>query len=102
MVKSLCDSTEIVKLINRYGHGIGYNLIEETKTEYALQVINQQKENGVIIPRDIEQNEHNQQIALMIADNIYNLESTLSESRTPHRVNSILVMKGKPTETDET
>ena len=37
----------------------------------------------------------------MIADNIDNLESTLSGSGTSHRVNSILVIKGKPTETAE-
>ena len=46
-------------------------------------------------------NEHNQQVALIIADNIDNLENTLCGSGTSHRVNSILVTKGKPTETDD-
>ena len=94
VVKSLRNNTESLKLINKYGHGIGYNLIEEIETEYALQVINKKKENGVIIRREIEKNEHNQQVALMIANNIDNLDSTLG-SGTSHRVNSILAMKGK-------
>ena len=37
----------------------------------------------------------------MIADNIDNLESILSGSGTSHRVNSILVIKEKPAETDD-
>ena len=101
MIKSLCNNTEILKLINKYGHGISYNLIEEIETEYALHIINTQKENRVIIPKELEQNKPNQQVALMIADNIDNLESTLGGSGTSHRVNSILVIKGKPTETAE-
>ena len=100
LVKSLCNNTEILKLIDKYGHGIGYNLIKEIETEYALQVINKQKENKVIIPGEMKQNKHNQQVALMIADNIDNLKRTLIGSGTSHRVNSILVIKGKPTETD--
>ena len=51
------------------------------------------KESRVIIPGEIEKNEHNQQVALMIANNIDNLESTLNGSGTSHRVNSILVLK---------
>ena len=63
--------------------------------------MNKQKENRVIISREIEQNEHNHQVALMIAGNIDNLERTLSRSGTSHRVNFILLMKGKPIETDD-
>ena len=37
----------------------------------------------------------------MIADNIDNFKRTLGGSGTSHRVNSILVIKGKPTETDD-
>ena len=59
------------------------------------------KKKRVIIPREIEQNEHNQQVALMVADNIDNLESILSGSGTSHRINSILIMKRKPTERDD-
>ena len=36
VMKSLCNNNEILKLIKKYGHGIGYNLIEEIETEYAM------------------------------------------------------------------
>ena len=52
VVKSLCNNTEILKLINKYGHGIGYNLTEEIETEYALQAINKQKEKSNYSKRD--------------------------------------------------
>ena len=39
VVKALCNNTEVVKLINRCGHGIGYNLVEEIETEFALILI---------------------------------------------------------------
>ena len=52
LMKSLCNNTEILRLINKYGHGIGYNLIEEIETEYALQVISKQKENSNYSKRD--------------------------------------------------
>ena len=37
----------------------------------------------------------------MIADNIDNLETNISGSGTSHRVNLILVMKGKQTKADD-
>ena len=66
-------------------------MIEEIETEHALKVINKQKESRVIIPEGITADNCGSPIALMIADNIDNLESTLSGSGTSHRVNSILV-----------
>ena len=44
VVKSLCNNTEVVRLINHYGHGISYSVIEEIETEHALQIISEQKE----------------------------------------------------------
>lgn len=98
VVKSLCNNTEVIKCINQYGHGIGYNLIEEVETEYALQIINQQTEKRVIIPDEVLKEGNNSCISLMIADNIDNLESTLTGAGTSHRVNSILVTKRKAAE----
>lgn len=91
VVKALCNNTEIVKLINKYGHGVSYDLVEEIETEYALEVINEQRENRVVIPTNVMQEESRSSVALMVADNIDNLECTLSGSGTSHRVNSILV-----------
>ena len=52
VVKSVCNNVEVVELINNYGHGISYKLIEEIETEHALMVINEQKENKVILPNE--------------------------------------------------
>ena len=98
VVKALCSNTEIVKLINKYGHGVSYDLVEEIETEYALKVINEQRENRVVIPPIVTQEETRSTVALMVADNIDNLECTLSGSGTSHRVNSILVTEQKERE----
>ena len=50
VVKSVCNNVEVVKLINNYGYGISYNLIEEIETEHALMVTNEQNENKIILP----------------------------------------------------
>lgn len=34
VVKALCNNIEVVKLINKYGHGVSYDLVEEIETEY--------------------------------------------------------------------
>ena len=93
VVKALCNNTEVIRIINQYGHGISYSMIEEIETEHALKVINEQKESRVIIPEGITADNCGSPVALMIADNIDNLESTLSGSGTSHRVNSILVTR---------
>ena len=69
-------------------------MIEEIETESALKVISDQKENRVVIPVDLEEMERSSSVG-MIADNMDNLEYTLSGSGTSHRVNSILVTERK-------
>ena len=91
VVKALCNNLEVVKLINKYGHGVSYDLVEEIETEYALDVVNKQRENRVVLPASLTQEECKSTVALMVADNIDNLECTLSGSGTSHRVNCILV-----------
>ena len=94
VVKAICNNTEIIKLINKCGHGISYNLIEEIETEFALNLINEQGLNRVLIPEECTCTEaENPPVALMVADNIDNLECTASGAGTSHRVNSILVLK---------
>ena len=73
-------------------------MLDEVETEYALKIIDTQGENKVVIPPALGKSEGNSPIALMIADNIDNLENTLTGSGTSHRVNSILVMKRKYSE----
>jgi len=91
VVKALCNTIEVVKLINKYDHGVSYDLVEEIETGYALDVIDKQRENRVVLLASVTQEECKSTVALMVADNIDNLECTLSGSGTSHRVNSILV-----------
>ena len=73
VVKSLCNNTEVVRLINHYGHGISYSLIEEIEAEQALQIISEQKGKRVIIPDNMKNDDDDSSVALMVADNIDNL-----------------------------
>lgn len=91
VVRALCNNIEVVKLINKYGHGVSYDLVEDNATEYALHVINKQRENRVVLPVSVAHEECKSTVALMVADVIDNFECTLSGSRTSHCVNSILV-----------
>ena len=93
VAKSVCNNVEVVNLINNYGHGISYKLIEEIKTEHALMVINEQKENKVSLRNKAFQDNESRCIGLMVADNIDSLECILTGSGTSHRVNSILVQR---------
>lgn len=95
VVKSLCNNTEIVKLINKYGHGISYDLVQEIETEYALEVIDVQRENKVVIPAKVTAESVSSKVAVMVADNIDIMECTLTGSGTSHRVNSILITETK-------
>ena len=92
-LKALSNNTETVKIINKCGHSISYDLLEEIETEFAFNVINEQTENRVVIPTELKEGESSSSVALMIADNIDNLECTISGSGTSHHVNSILVWK---------
>ena len=76
VVKSLCNSKEVIKIISQYGHGVCYDLIRELETDFALQAMEQKHEHRVIIPD--EAFSYVNDIGLMVADNIDNLEHTLT------------------------
>ena len=40
VVKSLCNNTEVLRMLNKLGHGISYDSVQEIETEHALDVIN--------------------------------------------------------------
>ena len=96
VIKSLCNNTEVIKIINQYGHGISYDKVGEIETEYALKVIDELKQSRVIILECFTANSCKISVALMVAENIDNLENTITGSRTSHRVNSILVTMKAP------
>ena len=41
VVKALWNNIKVVKLINKYGHSVSPNLVDEIETKYALEVIKQ-------------------------------------------------------------
>ena len=94
VVKPLCNNLEVIKMINTFGHGINYNLIREIETEHELMAINQQVDKRVVIPDEGNLKQEDNKIALMVADNIDNLESTITGLGTSHRVKSTLLTKG--------
>ena len=91
----------MVKIISQYGHGISYDKVEEIETEYALKVIDEQKQSRVIIPEGVTANNCDTSVALMVADNINNPENTVTGSGKSHRVNSILVTMKAPESNEE-
>ena len=88
LVKSLCNNTEVVRPISHYGHKISKSLIEEIETEHAQQIISEQKQKWVIIPDNMESDDVDSSVALIVADNIDNLEGTLIGAGMSHCVNS--------------
>ena len=73
VVKALCNNIEVVKLINKYGHGVSYDLVEKIETEYALNNINKERENRVVLLASVTQEESKSTVTLMVADNIKKL-----------------------------
>ena len=71
---------------------MNYNLIREFDTEYALNALNAHKERRVLIPDEEEIKNAGNRTAIMVADNIDNLESTTTGLGKTHRVNSILII----------
>ena len=89
-VKCLTGNVEIIKMLNRLGHGISYSQLSEIETALCLSKINENNSNipSSIIPC----------IPIHLAyDNIDRLEETLSGAGTSHRVNGILIQPDAPT-----
>ena len=78
-----------MNILNKYGHGISYRLINEIETDFALQSMKQQADKKVLLPNDVLNYDNN--VMLMVGDNINNLEHTLTGQDTSHMVNSILL-----------
>ena len=66
-----------------------------------LDVINEQTANKEVIPEEDTISAADNVIAVMIADNIDNMESTITGFGTSNRVNSILVTKKVEENADE-
>ena len=86
-VKTLTGNTEIIKTLNRFGHGISYSQMEENDTALCLQKLAQGLNERVVLPSSIKANVFTN----LAWDNIDRLEETLSGHGTSHRVNGIAV-----------
>ena len=85
-VKSLTGNTELIRTLNRLGHGISYTQVEEIDTALCLQKL-QRCQSSVALPSNIYQG-----VFTTVAwDNIDRLEETISGEGTSHRVNGIVV-----------
>ena len=86
-VKALTGNVELIKILNRLGHGISYSQLEEIDTALCLQKLANEDEFGIAIPSNMVAG-----VPTHLAyDNIDRLEETLSGSGTSHRVNGIIV-----------
>ena len=87
-VKNLTGSSQVVTLINRFGHSISYNELLEMEVSMALKQIKRQQE-GIILPSNI--NTH--VFSSICWDNNDLNEHTLSGSGTTHCTNGIIVQR---------
>ena len=86
-VKTLTNNVDVIRFLNRCGHGIVYSQIEEMNTALFLQKMASTPENGTPLPDNIQPH-----ISTSLAwDNIDRLEETLSGGGTSYRVNGIAV-----------
>ena len=86
-VKSLTGNMELIKILNRLGHGISYSQLEEIDTTLCLQKIAASDKDDIPLPDNIMPC-----IPTTLAfDNIDRLEETLTGAGTSHRVNGIFI-----------
>ena len=85
-VKSLTGNTELIRTLNRLGHGVSYSQVEEIDTALCLQKL-ERSQTGVALPSNI----YHGIFSTLAWDNIDRLEETTSGEGTSHRVNGIAV-----------
>ena len=52
-IKTLTGNVELIKILNRLGHGISYSKLEEIDTALCLQKLALEDENGVALPTGV-------------------------------------------------
>ena len=86
-VKSLTGNVEVIRMLNRFGHGVSYSQLEENDTALCLQKIAANLNQTTILPGTIQP----YVFTNLAWDNIDRLEETLTGGGTTHRVNGIAV-----------
>lgn len=86
MVKTLTGNIEIIRMLNKFGHGMSYDQLEENDTALCLQKLAVATDQ-VVLPNSIKPFVFTN----LAWDNIDRLEETLTGKNTSHRVNGIAV-----------
>ena len=85
-MKSLTGNVELIKILNRLGHGISYSKLIEIDTALCLQKLLTKEEQGVALPNSVLTDVP----AVLVYDNTDRREETYSGEGTSHRVNGII------------
>ena len=88
LVKSITGSGELVKILNRFGHSISYDVLEEIETAIATPVI-QYNDDNICIPSNIRKGI----FSSFCWDNNDLSEETLSGGGTTHCTNGIVIQQ---------
>ena len=86
-IKTLTGNVELIRTMNRLGHGCSYIRLEEIDTALCIEKLESVQGGGVPLPSSI----HPSVPTVLAFDNIDRLEELLSGAGTSHRVNGIIV-----------
>ena len=86
-VKTLTGNTELIRSLNRLGHGISYSQLEENDAALCMEKLSSGWTGQATIPSNIQP----YLFTNLAWDNIDRLEETLTGKGTSHRVNGIAV-----------
>ncbi|XP_066917320.1 uncharacterized protein [Clytia hemisphaerica] len=86
-IKDLTNNVELIRTMNKLGHGISYDVVQSLLTEVAYQKVDSTDGEKVQLPETTEK----ETFAMLAEDNIDRLEETLSGEGTTHKVNSIII-----------
>ena len=87
VIKTLTGNVEVIKLLNRLGHGYSYTALEEIDTALCIDKVARVDTDDVPLPTNV----HPSIPTVLAFDNIDRLEESLSGGGTSHRVNGMII-----------
>ena len=73
-IKDLTNNVELIRTMNKLGHGISYDMMQALLTEVAYQKVDSTDEENVQLPEYTLE----ELFAILVEDNIDRLEETLT------------------------
>ena len=87
VIKTLTGNVQLIKIINRFGHGYSYTVLEEFDTALCINKVANIDSDSVSLPSKV-----NPAVPTVLAfDNIDRFEESLSGGGTLKRVNGVIV-----------